>query len=257
LRNTSIVLGEHPSSVTLNKTLHTAIQAGQYGNMILDFAKDVDGKLRNGTKAHLKRISPSPEPVQPHDNWTAYWMSERPVDPQWLAPPITQKITEWMGHALHQATYEIAAEVPSMVHDDIMHATREMVQRMREKPLPPTRHPPQETTTWAPPPAIAPPAAPRAAPAVASPPAAPGAPGAPGEGSEAGPSLGVGYIKGPDGQYYAIDLDKLAKSTTYGPTTPIFTTTPRMIMGANGRMYAAPKTPAMMMGANGRMYSVR
>merc|ERR1719375_1206531 len=122
---------------------------------------------------------------------------------------------------------------------------------MRLKPMPET-NPPRVTTTWAPPPAIAPPAPPSAAPAVASPPAAPGAPGAPGD--PVPQTLGVGYIKGPDGQYYAIDLDDL-HTTTGGPTTPIFTTTPAMIMGANGRMYAMPKTPAMVMGANGRMYA--
>jgi hypothetical protein len=60
----------------------------------------------------------------------------------------------------------------------------------------------------------------------------------------------VGYIKGPDGRYYTIDLD-LMRTTTGGPMTQA----PQMIMGANGRMYVAPTTPAMVMGANGRMYA--
>jgi len=157
-----------------------------------------------------------------------------------------------MKEGLAEATYEVASEVPHMVHDAIMRSTREMVQRMRLKPLPET-NPPPITTTWEPPPAFAPPAAPGVAPAMLSPPAAPGAPGAPGA-DPVPQTLGVGYIKGPDGQYYAIDLDDL-HTTTGGPTTPIFTTTPAMIMGANGRMYAMPKTPAMVMGANGRMYA--
>lgn len=255
LRNTSIVLGYHPSSVNQRSTMENSITAQSRGLHVLGFAKDVDGRLQNATIGHLKAMSPVPDIVQPHDNWTEYWTAKRPIDPQWIAPPMTQKINEWMREGLTNATYEVASEVPQMVHDAIMRHTREMVQRMRFKPFPAT-NPPPVTTTWAPPPAVAPPAAPSAAPAVASPPAAPGAPGAPGEEDPEPRTLGMGYIKGPDGKYYTINLDMM-RTTSGGPTTPIFTTTPAQIMGPDGRMYAMPKTPAMVMGANGRMYSVR
>merc|ERR1719428_1707506 len=109
-----------------------------------------------------------------------------------------------------------------MVHNAIMRKTQAMVERMRAKPLPETIPPWGDTTTWAPPPAIAPPPAPMAAPAVASPPAAPGAPGPAADGDPEPRTLGVGYMKGPDGQYYAIDLSTLGGSTTMGPTTPMF-----------------------------------
>lgn len=255
-RNTSVVFGEHPSSVNQHKTLQNAIVAQARGQHILDHAKDVDSRLRNATAAHAKVISPAPDIVQPHDNWTEYWKAERPIDPQWVAPPMVHEISKYMEAGLANATYEVASEVPHMVHSAIMRHMRDMVQRMRFKPMPAT-NPPPVTTTWAPPPAVAPPAAPMAAPAMASPPAAPGAPGAPMDVDDPEPrTLGVGYIKGPDGKYYSINLDVL-RTTTGGPTTPIFTTTPAMIMGANGRMYAMPKTPAMVMGPNGRMYSAR
>lgn len=252
-RNTSIVFGEHPKSVKLRNTLVNATVAEYRGNHILDFAKELDSRLRNATAAHLKVVSPAPD-IAHHDNWTEYWTAVRPLDPQWIAPPMVHEISKYMEAGLTNATFEVASEVPRMVHDAIMRHTKEMVERMRFKPMPAT-NPPPVTTTWAPPPAVAPPAPPSAAPAMASPPAAPGAPGAPMEDPEPR-TLGMGYIKGPDGKYYSINLDVL-RTSTQGPMTPAFTTTPAMIMGANGRMYAAPKTPAMVMGANGRMYSAR
>jgi hypothetical protein len=66
---------------------------------------------------------------------------------------------------------------------------------------------------------------------------------------------------GPDGEYYKIPLcggeGCGVDTTTMGPTTPVFTTTPAMIRGSDGRMYVMPKTPAMVMGPDGRYYSAR
>lgn len=250
LRNTSIVLGEHPNTVTERNTLQNSIYATMSGNTILDFAKNVNSKLVNATIAHMERMSPTVAPVQPHlDNWTAYWTAKRPFAAQWVAPPMTKKIQEWMDSSLHEATHEVAEAVPHMVRDAILRHTKEMVERMRFKPIPPTR-PPDPTTTWAPPPAIAPPMAPSAAPAVAAPPGAPGAP-SPGKAEDPEPqTLGMGYIKGPNGQYYMVDLDMMRQTTTG----------PQMIMGPNGQMYAAPPgmtTAPKVMGPDGRMYAVR
>merc|ERR1719265_2710338 len=122
-------------------------------------------------------------------NWTEFWPHQRPFDTVWVVPPMQRDIISWTTRNLAHAVGNVSEEVPHMVHEAIMRHTRDMVQRMREKPLDPTR-PPPATTTWAPPPAVAPPAAPGAAPAVAipipaAPPAAPAAPGAPGSGDGA------------------------------------------------------------------------
>jgi len=257
MNNVSLPLGAHPASVGQRNTMNNVNTANYRADHVVDFAKDVDLRLRKGTEEHLKRIQPFN--VSGERNWTEFWPHQRPFDTVWVVPPMQRDIISWTNRNLAHAVMNVSQEVPHMVHEAIMRHTREMVQRMREKPLEPTR-PPPATTTWAPPDAIAPPDAPGAAPAVAIP-AAPEAPAGAPEGAGAPTADSYGYMLGPDGEYYKIPLCAGGacdwETTTMGPTTPVFTTTPSMVKGANGRMYIAPKTPAMVMGPDGRYYSAR
>jgi hypothetical protein len=254
--NVSFAFGPHPSSGGQRLTMDNNAIASERGNYVLHYVKDVDTRLRAGTNEHLRVITPS-SVIEPR-NWTEFWPHQRPFDEVWVVPPMQRDIISWTNRNLAHAVANVSEGVGHMVHEAILRHTRDMVQRMREKPLDPTR-PPPPTTTWAPPPAIAPPAAPRAAPAVAIPaaPAAPAAPGPP-EGHEID---GFGYMLGPDGEYYKIPLcggeGCPMDTTTMGPTTPAISTTLPMIQGSNGRMYVMPKTPAMVMGPNGRYYAAR
>jgi len=240
LLNVSFPFGPHPSSGVLYHTLQHVHTATERGNAVLDFAKDVDTRLRAATAVHARVMMPYTTP--PVRNWTEFWPHQRPFSDVWVVPPMQRDIISWTSRNLAHAVGNVSLGVPKMVKDAIMRHTKDMVQRMREKPLGPTR-PPPVTTTWAPPPAIAPPAPPSAAPAVASPaaPAAPAAPGAP----EPPEVTGFGYMMGPDGEYYRIPLCDGAgcgvDTTTMGPTTPVFKTTPAMIQGPDGRMYAMPR----------------
>lgn len=254
--NVSFAFGPHPSSADQRVTMDNANIGYDRANYVLDFAKDIDHRLRKGTKEHARVMTPwnATEP----GNWTEFWPHQRPFDTVWVVPPMQRDIISWTERNLKHAVMNVSVGVPKMVHEAIIRHTKDMVQRMREKPLDPTR-PPPPTTTWAPPPAIAPPAPPSAAPAVAIP-AAPATPAGPAAPAQPEPD-GYGYLMGPDGEYYKVPLCEGGgcswDTTTGGPTTPVFTTTPAMVKGSDGRMYVMPKTPAMVMGPNGRLYAAR
>jgi hypothetical protein len=234
--NLTFPIGPHPRTVNEIKAVKTSRGANDEAQHALNYAKYLDEKLQRAVREHARVIKPFTDP--PPVNFSDWWPHARSLDPRWVAPPMAHDIARVMRNELQWASLNVSRQLPPIVRGNILRATMRMIDRMKANTQGPTTLPPTTTTTTTTePPPPPPPEPPAAAPA---PGPAPGPSGPSGPSGPAGaPGGAMMYVMGVDGQYYMVPMSP-GMTTTAGPTTPGFTTTPRYVMGADGLFYLAP-----------------